>query len=533
MAAAGEMTEDERYSKVMDLLKKSEFYSQFLLEKIENGDDSSSLKQKKIEERKRIQQSKENNSSAAGKEIIGKSGRGRGRGRGRGWGRGLKRKAESDDVVIEVEEATATAKDGGSVGGGADTRSAPDGQIFPADQPLLLRGGVMRDYQIKGYLWMSTLYENGINGILADEMGLGKTIQTIALFCHLIELDVPGPFLIIAPLSTIRNWQREFNRFAPDVPCLVYHGDQKEREQLRKKLKSAKNIDGIKTPVRYVFVTSFEIAINDRAAFRNVSWRYIVVDEGHRLKNHNCKLVKELKQYLSVNRLLLTGTPLQNNLTELWSLLNFLMGEIFDDLRVFQSWFDAKEMDQNAEKCQEQIVRQEKQKNILQTLHKILTPFLLRRVKADVDLKIPPKKEVIVYCPLTPKQKELYKAVVEKTIGDLMDKKKETVSDEDVDLTKRKRVDIDYSVFLKNEGATQRELDTYLDRLEMIQDEREEFNRTKLGKTESKNVNRSRRDAEVNVGLKSRMMDLRKIVNHPYLVEYPLCEDEEGNTCYR
>ena len=89
--------------------------------------------------------------------------------------------------------------------------------------------------------------------------------------------DVPGPFLIIAPLSTIRNWQREFNRFAPDVPCLVYHGDQKEREQLRKKLKSAKNIEGIKTPVRYVFVTSFEIAINDRAAFRNVSWRYIVV----------------------------------------------------------------------------------------------------------------------------------------------------------------------------------------------------------------------------------------------------------------
>ena len=143
MAAAGEMTEEERYSKVMDLLKKSEFYSQFLLEKIENGDDSSSLKKKKIEERKRIQQSKENSSSAAGKEINGKSGRGRGRGRGRG----LKRKAEADDVVIEVEEAT--AKDGGSVVG-ADTRGAVDGQIFPADQPILLRGGVMRDYQIKG-----------------------------------------------------------------------------------------------------------------------------------------------------------------------------------------------------------------------------------------------------------------------------------------------------------------------------------------------------------------------------------------------
>jgi ATP-dependent DNA helicase len=165
----------------------------------------------------------------------------------------------------------------------------------------------MRDYQIKGFQWMATLYENGINGILADEMGLGKTIQTIALFCHLIELDVQGPFLVIAPLSTIKNWEREFNRFAPDVPCVVYHGNPTERMQLRKKLKAAKKIDGIKTPVRYVFLTSYEIAINDRPHFRNVSWRYIVVDEGHRLKNHNCKLIKELKQYESVNRMLLTG----------------------------------------------------------------------------------------------------------------------------------------------------------------------------------------------------------------------------------
>ena len=122
---------------------------------------------------------------------------------------------------------------------------------------------------------------------------------------------------------------------------------------------------------------------------------------------------------------------------------------------------------------------------------------------------------------------------MEKTIGKLMDKKKEIKSEGEGNLTKRKRVDIDYSVFLKNEGATEKELNRYLERLEMIQDEREEFRRTELGKTESKNVNRSRCDAEVNVGLKSRMMDLRKIVNHPYLVEYPLTEDEEGNTFYR
>merc|ERR1712013_740715 len=139
-------------------------------------------------------------------------------------------------------------------------------------------------------------------------------------------------------------------------------------------------------------VTSYEIAMNDRSAFQNIQWRYIVVDEGHRLKNMNCRLIKELKQYHSANRLLLTGTPLQNNLSELWSLLNFLLPEIFDDLRAFESWFDAKDMHEDMEE-RKRVVAQEQQNSILTTLHQILTPFLLRRVKTDVDLQIPPKKE--------------------------------------------------------------------------------------------------------------------------------------------
>ena len=142
-----------------------------------------------------------------------------------------------------------------------------------------------------------------------------------------------------------------------------------------------------------VVVTSYEIAMNDRATFQNTQWRYIVVDEGHRLKNMNCRLIKELKQYQSANRLLLTGTPLQNNLSELWSLLNFLLPEIFDDLRVFESWFDAKDMHEDTEE-RKRVMAQEQQNSILTTLHQILTPFLLRRIKTDVDLEIPPKKEV-------------------------------------------------------------------------------------------------------------------------------------------
>ena len=193
----------------------------------------------------------------------------------------------------------------------------------------------MRSYQLEGYEWMATLWEKGINGILADEMGLGKTIQTVALFCYLYEMGVPGPFLVVAPLSTVPNWVNEFKRFAPTVPVVLYHGNQQERYLLRRKLEeevTSEELDG--KLMRNVIVTSYEIAMNDRAAFSSIMWRYIVVDEGHRLKNMNCRLIKELKQYHSANRLLLTGTPLQNNLSELWSLLNFLLPEIFDDLRV-------------------------------------------------------------------------------------------------------------------------------------------------------------------------------------------------------
>ena len=175
------------------------------------------------------------------------------------------------------------------------------------------------------------MFVRQFSGILADEMGLGKTVQTIALFSHLIEMGVPGPFLVIAPLSTIANWKREFNKFAPSMPVVLSHGNAKEREALRdthvreiQELDEKSGLRGARR-ARNTFITSYEIAMNDQASFRNVRWTYIVVDEGHRLKNMHCRLIKSLKLYSSTNRLLLTGTPLQNNLDELWSLLNFLM----------------------------------------------------------------------------------------------------------------------------------------------------------------------------------------------------------------
>ena len=128
--------------------------------------------------------------------------------------------------------------------------------------------------------------------IIADDMGLGKTIQTVALFCHMYEMSVPGPFLVVAPLSTVPNWCNEFKRFAPTVPCILYHGNAQERLELRQELMTSKLSEELDGKLMHnVVVTSYEIAMNDRAAFSSIRWRYIVVDEGHRLKNMNCRQI--------------------------------------------------------------------------------------------------------------------------------------------------------------------------------------------------------------------------------------------------
>ena len=141
----------------------------------------------------------------------------------------------------------------------------------------------------------------------------------------------------------------------------------------------------------------YEIVIRDAKDLRKVPWKYIVVDEGHRIKNMNCRLIRELKTYNTANRLLLTGTPLQNNLSELWSLLNFLLPDIFDDLDQFQRWFDFDGLAVGEEGVDVRILEQQQQEQIVTKLHSVLKPFLLRRLKTDVELSIPPKKELVLY----------------------------------------------------------------------------------------------------------------------------------------
>ena len=285
-------------------------------------------------------------------------------------------------------------------------------------QPSLVTGGTLREYQLVGMEWLISLYDNGLNGILADEMGLGKTVQAIAFLAHLREMGTAGPFLIVGPLSTLSNWIAEIERFTPSIPVVLYHGNPQERADIRKK---RMNFKAANFPI---IVTSYEICMNDRKYLQNVMWRYIIVDEGHRIKNLSCRLVKELKAYNSANRLLLTGTPLQNNLSELWSLLNFLMPDIFDDLSAFEGWFEfANDLSGlSGSDSGTTILDKEGNTSLVSSLHQILKPFLLRRIKTEVAVDLPKKREYLLYAPLVPKQKELYDAALRGTLSEEISK---------------------------------------------------------------------------------------------------------------
>lgn len=273
------------------------------------------------------------------------------------------------------------------------------------EQPASLNGGTLKEYQIKGLEWMVSLYNNNLNGILADEMGLGKTIQTIALLTYLVEKKKQnGPFLIILPLSTMSNWMLEFEKWAPSILTLSYKGSPQHRRSTSYQIKAGKF---------NVILTTYEYVMKDKAILSKVRWKYMIVDEGHRMKNHHCKLTQVLNtHYNAPHRILLTGTPLQNRLPELWALLNFLLPSIFKSAGTFESWFNAP-FQMTGEKVE---LNEEETLLIIRRLHKVLRPFLLRRLKKEVESQLPDKVEFIVKCDMSALQKVIYKHMQQKGI---------------------------------------------------------------------------------------------------------------------
>ncbi|KAF9998140.1 hypothetical protein BGZ79_008188 [Entomortierella chlamydospora] len=267
-----------------------------------------------------------------------------------------------------------------------------------ATQPEFLVGGQLRDYQLTGLNWMSRLWSRNENGILADEMGLGKTVQSISIISFLFhQHNLYGPYLVVVPLSTIGAWQREFERWAPDMNMIVYIGDAASRQTIRDYEFYQK---GSTNKIRFnVLLTTFELVRMDRAELDRIKWTYLAIDEAHRLKNKQSQLHETLKDFHTANRLLITGTPLQNSVKELIALCNFLMPDKFvdDDVEI-----DMADAEQEAK---------------IRDLHESLKPYMLRRLKKDVEKSLPKKTERILRVELSQLQTHYYKNILTKNFA--------------------------------------------------------------------------------------------------------------------
>ncbi|KAG5420526.1 INO80 [Candida metapsilosis] len=282
------------------------------------------------------------------------------------------------------------------------------------EQPKMLKC-TLKEYQIKGLNWLANLYEQGINGILADEMGLGKTVQSISVLAYLAEThNIWGPYLVVTPSSTLHNWQQEISKFVPQFKVLPYWGHAKDRKVLRK-FWDRKSLRYDKDAPFHVLVTSYQLIVSDIAYFQKMKWQYMILDEAQAIKSSQSSRWKSLLSLSCRNRLLLTGTPIQNSMQELWALLHFIMPTLFDSHDEFSDWF-SKDIESHA---QSNTGLDEQQ---LRRLHMILKPFMLRRIKKNVQSELGDKVEIDLFCDLTNRQKKYYQMLKSQiSIMDLLD----------------------------------------------------------------------------------------------------------------
>jgi helicase SWR1 len=305
-----------------------------------------------------------------------------------------------EEIEVDREASTDVIK---------SDRSQPSTPHTPMEAPktnvpsLLLRGS-LREYQHDGLDWLAKLYQGGRNGILADEMGLGKTIQTISLLAHLaVHHKIWGPHLVVVPTSVMLNWEMEFKKWLPGFKILTYYGDIEER---RRKRQGWLNDDKWN-----VCIASYQLILKDAQAFKKRAWHYLILDEAHYIKNFQSQKWQTLLTFKTHSRLLLTGTPLQNDLQELWSLLYFLMPAGLDGSGGFA---DLEKFLNSMKRPADQILNQGQQKLDAEAqarvhkLHEVLRPFLLRRLKSEVEKQMPGKYEHVVYCRLSKRQRQLY-----------------------------------------------------------------------------------------------------------------------------
>ncbi|KAG6547117.1 hypothetical protein Mapa_011369 [Marchantia paleacea] len=319
-------------------------------------------------------------------------------------GEGMRMKSSTVGTAeLIASDATETGEEKTSEDKLADAAAAaqsaqPTGYTFSTTKvrtklPFLLKHS-LREYQHIGLDWLVTMYEKRLNGILADEMGLGKTIMTISLLAHLAcDRGIWGPHLIVVPTSVMLNWETEFMKWCPAFKILTYFGSAKERKLKRQGWSKPNNF--------HVCITTYRLVIQDAKAFKRKKWKYLILDEAHLIKNWKSQRWQTLLNFNSKRRILLTGTPLQNDLMELWSLMHFLMPHVFQSHQEFRDWF--------SNPITGMVEGQELlNKEVVDRLHNVLRPFLLRRLKKDVEKQLPQKYEHVIHCRLSKRQRNLY-----------------------------------------------------------------------------------------------------------------------------
>ena len=358
-----------------------------------------------------------------------------------------------------------------------------------SEQPKSLDKGTgftLRPYQLIGLNWLISRHEHGISGILGDEMGLGKTLQVISFLAYLHEQKFPGPHLVVCPLSVLSSWKKEFERWCPSLRIVILHGSPDERLRIANEVAVYGQFD--------VVITTYEIVKAEFGFLSNkFHWGYLIIDEGHKIKNEHSnqhQLINAIKRY---NTILMTGTPTQNNMHEMWAMLSFLFPSIFSNSEPFDRCFDL----------QRQIVNPA----MLRRAHLMLQPLMIRRIKTDLENKLPPKTETKIYVKLAPAQTMWYKRLLMRDLPK-----------QDLDRNEIKGED--------NSGESPEKTHEPIadngDHIESVQPESQpKLSSTALTtvKSSSSSGREAARGGSQWRKLMSLFMQLRKVCNHPYLFE--------------
>ncbi|KAM0687029.1 putative DNA helicase ino80 [Conglomerata obtusa] len=408
---------------------------------------------------------------------------------------------ETDDIILHDEKTNVLNNNVNKL----DLNQGEENQLI--EKPTILNA-TLKGYQIQGLTWLVNLYDQGINGILADDMGLGKTVQSISFLAHLYEKEgIPGPFLIVTPASTLHNWIAEFKKFLPIFKVISYWGSVNERKIIRKGFSTAN-----------VIVTSYQMIVTDEKVFKRNKWHYMILDEAQAIKSSSSIRWKTLLAIACRNRLLLTGTPIQNTMAELWALLHFIMPTLFDSHDEFNAWF-SKDIEKEGKKIDDIQ---------LQRLHMILKPFMLRREKKDVKDELGSKTEKDIYCEMSKRQKKLYKTIEKQkfiNIDDVIFAGDQLFNEENkkeqTNPNSKNNMVIDMKNDLNNKDDVQENLNTqdFFDNINFEYDEckQEEINNynTKFNEPNLENI----KNNKIDDALLNTVMQLRKVCNHPDLFQ--------------